>query len=303
MTEAVGTLPKALMAGVRVWWGQDYDTHPEFWSKCFEKDTSEMNHEEDVELGGTGLATIQTDGGSTSYDNMRQGPTTSYSHMRYSLGFIVTEDEFDDNQYVKVARARTTSLAFSFRTTKEVVAANTFNRAATSGYTGGDGVTLLSTAHPRLDGATWANRTTAFADISEAAVEDLLKLMMAAENTMGHPIPLRAKRLVVSTDNGFEATRIVKSTLQSGNANNDTNAMREMGIFQEDPMIHPYFTDMDAWGVITDAPNGLKMYQRKNRIIRRESDFDTDNLKVKGVERYSFGWSDPRGYYGSSGAG
>jgi hypothetical protein len=303
MTESRGTLPKALFAGVKVWWGQDYNTHPEFWSRVFTRENSDMAHEEDVELGGTGLASTQSEGGSTAYDNMRQGPTTSYTHMRYSLGYIVTEDEFDDNQYEKVARARTTSLAFSFRTTKEVVAANVLNRAATSGYNGGDGVTLLSTAHPRLDGSTWANRTTAMADLSEAAVEDILKLQMAAENTMGHPIPLRAKRLIVSTDNGFEATRIVKSTLQSGNSNNDINAMKDMGIFQEDPMIHPYLTDMDAWFITTDAPNGLKMYQRKNRVIRRETDFDTDNLKVKGVERYSFGWSDARGVYGSTGAG
>lgn len=303
MTEVRGTLPKALWPGVKAWWGQEYKKHPEKWRMLFAIDDSDKNHEEDVELGGTGLATVQSEGGSTAYDNMRQGPVTTYTHMRYSLGFIVTEDEFDDNQYEKVARSRTESLAFSFRTTKEVVAANIFNRAATTGYNGGDGVVLLSTAHPRLDGSTFANRMTAFADLSEAAVEDVLKLMMNAENTMGHPIPIMAKRLVVANDNAFEATRIVRSELQSGNANNDINAMRDMGIFSDGPMVHPYLTDADSWFVTTDAPHGLKMYQRKQRVIRRESDFDTDNLKVKGVERYSFGWSDPRAVYGSMGAG
>jgi hypothetical protein len=250
-----------------------------------------------------GLATTKTEGGSSAYDNMRQGPTTNYTHVTYSLGFIVTEEEFDDNQYEKVARARTQSLSFSFRNTKEVVAHNVLNRAATSGYTGGDGKTLLATDHPRMDGSTWANRMTAFADMSEAAIEDLLKLMMNAENSMGHPIVLRAKRLVVPPDLAFEATRIVKSTLQSGTANNDTNAMKEMGVFTEDPMVTPFLTDSDSWFITTNVPDGMKMYQRKNRVIRRESDFDTDNLKVKGIERYSFGWSDPRGAYGSMGAG
>lgn len=303
MTENRGTLPKALWPGVKAWWGQDYEKHPELWAMIFSKDSSEKNHEEDVELAGMGLATTKTEGASSSYDNLRQGPVTNYNHVTYSLGFIVTEEEFDDNQYEKVARARTQALSFSFRNTKEVVAHNILNRAGTSGYNGGDGVTLLSTAHPQMDGSTRANRMTAHADLSEAAIEDMLKLMLNAENSMGHPIVLRAKRLVVAPDNAFEATRIVKSTLQSGNGNNDINAMREMGVFMEDPMVTPFLTDADSWFIPTNVPDGLKMYQRKNRVIRRESDFDTDNLKVKGIERYSFGWSDWRGVYGSTGAG
>lgn len=303
MTEARGTLPKALWPGVRAWWGQDYDKHPELWSKIFMDDTSDKNHEEDVELAGMGLATVKSEGGSSSYDNMRQGPTTNYVHLTYSLGFIVTEEEFDDNQYEKVAKARTQALSFSFRNTKEVVAHNVLNRAATSGYNGGDGVTLFSTAHPRMDGGVYANRMTAFADFNEAALEDVLKLMMNAEDSMGHPIVIRAKRLVVPPDLAFEATRIVKSTLQSGTGNNDVNAMKEMGIFQEDPLVDPFLTDSDSWFVPTDVPNGMKLYSRKKRVIRRESDFDTDNLKVKGIERFSVGWSDPRGCYGSMGAG
>lgn len=303
MTEARGTLPKALWPGVKAWWGQDYNKWPEEWKMIFASDTSEKNHEEDVELAGMGLATVKPEGSGSNYDNLRQGPTTSYTHATYSLGFIVTEEEFDDNQYEKVAKARTQSLAFSFRNTKEVIAANILNRAATSGYNGGDGVVLLSTAHPTMDGGTQANRTTAFADLSEAAVEDMLVLIAGAQTSIGHPIPLRAKRLITAKSGMFEATRIVKSTLQSGTANNDVNAMNTMGIFMEDPMVNHFLTDPDSWYITTDAPDGLKMYQRKARVIRRESDFDTDNLKVKAVERYSFGWSDWRGIYWSMGSG
>lgn len=302
MPETIGTLPKALWPGVRKWWG-DYDKHPEFWSKIFAKDSSDKNHEEDVELAGMGLAMVKDVGSSSSYDNLRQGPVSNYVHLTYSLGYIVTEEEFDDNQYEKVAKARTQRLAFSFRSTKEVVAHNILNRAGTSGYNGGDGVTLLSTAHPMMTGGTWANRMAANADLSEAAIEDMAKLVMKAEDTMGLPIALQCRRLIVTPDNVFEATRIVRSTLQSGTGNNDINAMREMSLFTEDPISTPFVTDTDAWYILTNAPEGLKMYQRKERAIRRDGDFDTDNLKVKGVERYSFGWSDARSVFGSMGAG
>lgn len=304
MPEARGTLPRILWPGLKKIWGQDYKKHPEEWKMIFDEDDSDKNHEEDLEIGGVQLAQVKTEGQSSPYDNMRQGPQTNYIHLTYSQGYIVTEEEFDDNQYEKVGSARTGSLAFAFRTTREVVGAQIFNRSSTSGYNGGDGVTLLSTAHPTLDGSTQANRTTAFADLSEAALEDMLKLISAAKNTLGFPIQLRPKRLITSTDGQFDAIRIVKSVLQSGTANNDTNAINTMNLFMEDPMIYHYLTDSDSWYVTTDVPGatGLKSYTRKPRILRRESDFDTDNLKVKGIERYSFGWSDFRSVYGSAGA-
>jgi hypothetical protein len=267
----------------------------------FDTLTSEKAFEEDVELTGMGLAAIKSEGASSAYDNIGQGPTTRFTNVTYSLGYIVTEEEFDDNQYEKVAKGRTTSLAFSFRTTKEVVGANIFNRAFTSGYVGGDGVVMISTAHPTKSG-TQANRPTVATDLSELAVEDMLKIIMRAENSVGHPIALKAQQLIVPPELAFDAERIVKSTLQSGTGNNDTNAMRSMGIFEKDPMVYHYLTDEDAWFIKTNVPEGLKMYQRKNRVIRRENEFDTDNLKVKGVERYTFGWSDWRSVYGSPGA-
>lgn len=301
MVETRGTLPKALWPGVRAWWGQDYAKHAEECKMVFDVMTSEKAFEEDVELTGMGLAAIKSEGASSTYDNIAQGPTTRFTNVTYSLGFIVTEEEFDDGQYEKVARARTNSLSFSFRTTKEVVGANVFNRAFNTSYLGGDGVVMVSTAHPTKDG-TQANRPAVATDLSEVAVEDMLKIVLRAENSVGHPIALKASQLIVPPELSFDAERIVKSVLQSGTANNDTNAMKSMGVFEKDPMVWHYLTDEDAWFIKTNAPEGLKLYQRKNRVIRRENEFDTDNLKVKGVERYTFGWSDWRSVYGSPGA-
>lgn len=302
MPETRGTLPKALWPGVKAWWGQDYKKHPEECMQAFENETSDMAFEEDVELTGMGLAQIKDEGAASTYDNMRQGPTTRYTHATLSLGFIVTEEEFDDNKYAKVAKARTQSLAFSFRTTKEIIGANVYNRAFNSAYVGGDGVSMINTAHPTADGGTQSNELPIAADISEAAVEDMLVIISQAENSVGHPIAIQPKRLIVPPTLMFDATRIVRSTLQSGTENNDINALREMGMFSQDPMVYHYLTDPDAWFISTNVPNGLKMYQRKKRVIRRENEFDTDNLKVKGVERYSFGHTDWRGIYGTAGA-
>lgn len=300
-TENRGVIMKALWPGVKGWFGVANSLHKEEHKMIFMEDKSDQAFEEDVELYAMGLASIKSEGASTAYDGLQQGFTQRYTHLTYSLGYIVTEEAFDDNKYKKVAKARTRALATSFHTTKEVVAANTLNRATNGSYLGGDGVPLLSTAHPTKAG-TFANRMTTAADLSEAALEDVLKLIMKAEDNAGNPIALKAKRLIVGPDLSFDATRITQSTLQSGTANNDVNAMRSMGLFEEDPMVYHYLTDTDAWFVTTDAQDGLKMYQRKPRVIRRDNEFDTDNMKVKAVERYSFGWTDPRGIYGSPGA-
>jgi len=302
MVETRGTLPKALWPGVKSWWGQDYKKHPEECAMVFDVETSEKAFEEDVELTGMGLATVKDEGAASAYDSMGQGPTTRYTHLTYSLGFAVTEEEFDDGQYEKVAKARTKALSFSFRTTKEVVGANTLNRGFNSSYTGGDGVSMMNASHPVVGGGVQSNVLATAADLSEASLEDVLVLIAKAKNAVGHPIALQPGRLVVPPALMFDATRIVRSTLRSGTDQNDVNALRTMGMFQNDPMTYHYLTDEDAWFVTTNAPDGLKMYQRKKRVIRRENEFDTDNLKVKGVERYSFGWTDWRGIFGSEGA-
>lgn len=301
MVETRGTLPKSLWPGVKAWWGADYEQYPEVCRQIYETRNSTMAFEEDVQITLMAAARVKTEGASTTYDNISQGYTTRYTHVAYSNGFIVTREQFADNQYPKVAKARTKALSKSHRVTKETVAANILNRATNGSYLGADGVTLLSTAHPEKVG-TFANRMTVAADLSESALEDLLILIMTATDSVGDPIQLKPKKLIIPPQLAFVATRILSSVQQSGNGNNDVNAIKEMGLLQEKPIMWQYLTDPDAFFIQTDAPEGMIHYQREAREITREGDFDTDNLKVKSYERYSFGYTDPRCIYGSPGA-
>jgi hypothetical protein len=303
MSENRGTLPKSLWPGVKAWWGADYEMHPEICQKIFAVQSSSMAFEEDVQITSMSAAPVKSEGGSRTYNNIGQGYTTRYTHIAYANGYQITREQFADNQYAKVARARTKALSKSHRVTKETVAANILNRATNGSYLGADGVTLLSTAHPEKVG-TFANRMTVAADLSESSLEDLVILIMTATDSVGDPIMIKPKRLIIPPQLAFVATRITKSMQQSGTANNDTNAMREMGLFQEDPVTWNYLTDPDAFFIQTDVDEGLKLYQREAReITKGQTDDDTDNLKVKSYERFSVGYTDPRCIYGSIGAG
>jgi hypothetical protein len=303
MTENRGTLPKSLWPGVKAWWGADYEQHPEVCRQIFSVMSSSMAFEEDVQITSISAAPVKDEGGARTYNNIGQGYTTRYTHIAYANGYQITREQFADNQYAKVARARTKALSKSHRVTKETVSANILNRATNGSYLGADGVTLLSTAHPEKVG-TFANRMAVSADLSESSLEDILILIMTATDSVGDPIMIKPKRLIIPPQLAFVATRLLKSTLQSGTANNDTNAVREMGLLQGDPVMWNYLTDPDAWFVQTDVDDGLKMYQREAREIKKgQTDDDTDNLKVKSYERFSVGYTDPRCIYGSVGAG
>lgn len=301
MVETRGTLPKSLWPGVKAWWGADYEQYPEICRSVYETRNSTMAFEEDVQITMMAAARVKSEGSSTTYDNIGQGYTTRYTHAAITNGFIVTREQFADNQYPKVAKARTKALSKSHRVTKETIAANVLNRATNGSYLGADGVVLLSTAHPEKVG-TFANRMSVAADLSESALEDLLILIMTATDSVGDPIQLKAKKLIIPPQLAFVATRILSSVQQSGTANNDVNAIKEMGLLQEKPIMWQYLTDPDAFFIQTDAPEGMIHYQREAREITREGDFDTDNLKVKSYERYSFGYTDPRCVYGSPGS-
>lgn len=296
-----GNHPKALWPGVAAWFGTSYREYPLECEMVFDRDSSSKNYEEDVEITGFGLAPVKTEGSSVSYDSHSQGYTKRYTHVAYALGYIVTREELDDNLYEKVSRSRSKSLAFSMRQTKETVGANIFNRAFNSSFTGGDGKELLATDHPSLAG-DWSNELAVAADLSEASLEDLLIQIMNAENSRGLKIALTGRKLIVPPNLAFDATRIVKSQLQNDTANNAINAIRAMGLLPEGVMVYHYLTDTDAWFIKTDCPEGLKLYQRTPIEFTRDSDFDTENAKAKAYERYSFGWTDPRCLYGSSGA-
>lgn len=296
-----GNHPKALWPGVRAFWGQKYDKHPQEWSQIFESKSSEKNYEEDVEEIGFGLAPIKAQGASVAYDTQTQGPTTRYTHVVYGLGYIVTQEEIEDNLYKNKAFKRTELLAFSMRQTEETVAANVLNRAFNSSYAGGDGKELCATDHVVAAG-TQSNELATAADLSEASIEDLVIQIMQARNSRGHPIALRPRKLIVPPTLAFEATRILKSALQSGTANNDVNAIKEMGLLQDGVCVNHYLTDNDAWWIKTDCPYGLTRFNRRATTFDKDNDFDTSNAKAKSTVRFSVGWSDWRTVYGSPGA-
>lgn len=296
-----GNHPKALWPGVNAWFGAKYQEHPLECTQVFNKSTSRKNYEEDVEQTSFGLAPVKAEGAGVQYDSHSQGYTKRYTHVAYALGYIVTKEELDDNLYTEVSMKRAGSLAFSMRQTKETVAANIFNRAFDSSYTGGDGKELLATDHPSLAG-DWSNELAVAADLSEASLEDLMIQIMNAKNSRGLKISLMARKLIVPPALAFEAERIVKSNLQSGTANNDLNAMKSMGMLPEGVMVWHYLTDDDAWFLKTNAPEGIKHIERKAIEFTKDNDFDTDNAKAKAYERYTFGWTDPRAVYGSAGA-
>lgn len=291
--------PKALWPGISAWWGREYKKYPETWKSVFEMDTSEKNYEEDVEVTGFGLMPVKDQGGSISYDSETQGTVSRYTHVVYGMGYIVTEEERDDNQYEVVSKRRSQALAFSAQTTKETVHANIYNRAFNSSYVYGDGKEILATDHPTLDG-TQSNELAVPADLSEASLEDLCIQIMNAKNSRGLRIQLTPQKLIVPPSLYFDARRIIESELQNDTANNAKNIVG--GMFKGGLVTWTFLSDTDAWFVKTDAPRGLVHFDRKKGAFMQDSDFDTSNAKAKFTERYSAGITDFRGLYGSAGA-
>ena len=298
---STGSNPKALWPGINEWWGRFYNEHPIECTELFDQETSTKAYEEDVKITGFGLAPIQPQGTAVSYDSESQGATQRYTHVAYGLGYIVTREERRDNLYMTVAKTRTKALAFSMRQTKENVAANVYNRGFDSGYLFSDGKELLATDHPTLSGDQ-SNELATAADLSEASLEDLCIQIANAKNDRGLKISLMPRKLIVATANMFEAARILKSTAQSGSANNDINALKVLNAFPDGSMVSHYFTDPDAFFIRTNAPEGMKMFTRDAIEFTDDGDFDTDNRKYKSYERYSVGCTDWRAIYGTPGA-
>lgn len=292
---------KALWPGVNKFWGDAYSQYPQEWTQLFEKFTSDKAFEEDVGVTGFGLASVISEGGNVTYDVMRQGFITRYNHVKYGLGFIITSEMIDDDQYMIVAKKRANALAFSMTQTKENIAANVYNRAFNASYTGGDAKELLATDHPNVTGGTWANELTTAADLSEASLEQACIDIQRFTNDRGLKIAVMPTTLIIPPDLQFEAERILRSPLQAGNSNNDINAIRSMGKFKN-VIVNHYLTDTDAWFIRTNVPDGMKYFERKGVSFDQDNDFESDNLKYKALERYSFGWTDPRGLFGSPGA-
>jgi hypothetical protein len=293
--------PKAQWEGIKAWWGREYGKHPKFHTEMFEIDSSRKAYEEDVEVTGFGLAPVKTEGGGFSYDSEAQGAVKRYTNVAYGLGYICTYEEGKDGLYETVSRRRTTALAFSMETTRQIICAGVWNNGFDSGFPGGDGVEFFSTAHPTVNG-TQSNELNPAADFSESAAEDMIIMISDADNSRGLPIALRPVDIAGPNALMFEMTRVLKSEQQSGTANNDTNAIRTMGLLGKKPIINPYFTDADAWFIRTNAPNGTKYYNREEVSFDQDNDFDTKNLKAAAYMRFVAGWTDWRGWFGSQGA-
>lgn len=296
-----GNHPKLLWPGIKGIWGQTYNEHPMECTDLFDFRSSDKAYEEFVEVTGFGLAPVKSEGGATTYDTHTQGKVQRSTHVAYSLGYIVTREEMDDNKYKEVSTRRAKANAFSMRTTKETVAANIYNRAFSASYTFGDGVELLSTAHPTASG-NQSNELSTAADLSEASLEDLMVQIMRAENSRGLKIHLQPRCLIVPPSLWFEANRIVTSQLQNDTANNAVNVIRATGALPEGIKVNHYLTDSDAWFVRTNAPEGMIGLNRKSIEFTQDNDFDTDNAKAKSYERYSFTVGDFRALFGSPGA-
>lgn len=296
-----GNHPKALWPGIQRWWGREYAKHPKFHAEIFEVKGSTKAYEEHLELTGFGLAPVKPEGGDISWDSESQGPTTRYTHVAYALGYMWTFEEQADNLYEVVGRRRTTALAFSMETTRQIVAANFFNRGFTAGFVYGDGQVAFSASHPTASGVQ-SNVLSPGADFAEASLEDLLIQIMDAKNSRGLNIALRPVDLVIPNNLMFEAIRVLKSEFQNDTANNAVNAVRTAGLLGKAPIVNPYLTDTDAWFVKTNAPAGWTFENRHEMDFDKDNDFNSKNLKAASYMRFSVGHTDFRGGFASPGA-
>lgn len=291
---------KALYPGVNAWYGKAYNEHSVEYTDLFDEYTSKRSYEEDVGVVSFGLAAQKTQGGAITYDEEKQAFLTRYQHIVYGLGFMITREMVEDDQYSIVGERRSRSLAFSMRQTKETIAANVYNRAFNSTYAGGDGLEMCSTAHLNYTGGTWSNELTTAADLSEASLEQSCIDIMKYTNDRGLKIAVMPQSLIIPPELVFEAERILQSPYRSGTSDNDVNVLK--GKFPGGVKVNHYLTDADAFFIRTNVQDGLKCFNRRAMQFSVDNDFETENAKYKATERYSFGWTDPRAIFASPGA-
>ncbi len=295
-----GSFGRALWPGINAWYGKAYTEFDTEYDKIFEEHSSKKFREEDIGISSFGLAIQTGEGQPVSYDTEVQAFTDFYQHAKFTLGFIITKEIYEDDQYDIVGERKAKGLAFAMRQTKETVGANVLNRAFTAAFTYGDGKTLIATDHPNQAGGTWSNRVAIASDISELALEQAVIDLGKYTDDRGKKIQVRAKKLVVPVDLDFETGKILKTEYEVGTGNNTVNLAR--GRFSDGYYVNHYLTDTDAWFIITDVQNGMKCFNRRDTTFTMDDDFDTDNAKYKATARYSFGCSDKRAIYGSPGA-
>lgn len=295
-----GSFAKALWPGVNAWYGKAYNEYPVEYTQLFETHSSSRAWEEDVGTSGFGLAVQKGEGAPISYDSERQGFISRYQHTVFALGFVITREMMEDDQYDIVGKRKSEGLAFSMRQTKEIIGANVYNRAFSGSYLGGDGVALISNAHPNIKGGTWSNQIGTAADLSEAALEQACIDIAGFTNDAGLLIAVRPETLIIPRQLMFEAKRILQTEGRVGTDLNDLNALKTLGVIPKVVTNH-YLTDTDAWFIRTNVKHGMKYFERRGDSFEMDNDFDTENAKFKARARYSFGWTDPRGIYASPG--
>ena len=292
---------KALWPGVNAWYGKEYAEYKTEWTQLFETFNSDRNFEEDVGVSSFGLAVTKPEGAAIQYDTEKQAFITRYTHFVYALGFMISREIYEDDQYDVVGQRKAQGLAFSVRQTKEIVGANVYNNAFTAGYTGGDGSILAVSTHPNLAGGTWSNVPSAMVDFSEAAMEQAVIDIANWTNDRGLRIAVLPKSLIIPVNVWFDATRVLKAEKQPDTLNNNPNAIKTLGLVPE-VVVNHYLTDTDAWFLRTNVKNGMKHFERWADRFEMDNDFDTENAKFKAIGRYSFGWTDPRAVYASQGS-
>ena len=298
-------LAKELEPGLNALFGSSYDQYDREYEEIYAMEDSQRAFEEEVLITGFGAAPTKTEGQGVSFDTASEGFTARYTHDTISLAFSLTEEAQEDNLYDSLGKRYVRALARSMAHTKEVKGADVLNNAFSSSFTGGDGVSLINTAHPLAGGGTLANRATTMADLNETSLEDNLIDISTFTDDRGLTISVRATKLVVPPQLVFVADRILNSPARSGTADNDLNAIKNTGVLPQGYTVNHYLNDPDAYFIlttVTEAGEGLKMFQRTPMETSMEPDFTTGNIRYKARERYSFGFSDPRGIFGSQGA-
>lgn len=297
-----GSHPKLLWPGIFTTWGQVYDEHQTEYTDLYDVRTSDKAYEQGVQITPFQNAVVKAQGAPVTYDGEVQGVVTTYTHIAYALGFIVTFEELRDNQYKEVATRRARANAFSMRQTTEIVSAIPYNTAfVTTSFTTGDGAALCSTAHVNATGGTYSNALTPAADLAESSLEDLTIQIMTATNDTGQLINLMPQSLHIAPQEWYNANRVLGSVLQSDTANNAINVLKATNAFPKGIKMNHYFTNAHPWFIRTNCPEGMTFFWRDEPMFDQDNDFDTKNAKAASYMRMSMGCTDPRGIFGSNG--
>ncbi len=295
-------LLKEPLSGLNALFGLEYARYGEEHKEIYETETSERSFEEETKLSGFTAAPVKNEGQAIAYDNGQEAWTARYNHETIAQGFSITEEAIEDNLYDSLSARYTKALARSMSYTKQVKAATVLNNGFSASYPGGDGVALFSNAHPLVSGGVNSNIPSTAADLNETSLENAVIQIAAWTDERGLLIAARPRKLIVPPSLQFVATRLLETSLRVGTTDNDINALKNNGSIPEGYAINHFLTDTNAWFLTTDVPNGMKHFVRSPMATSMDGDFDTGNVRYKARERYSFGWSDPLGMYGSQGA-